>query len=133
LNILEHDDYVAFKNSQISAHGKAMRDRVGPVLNVGAVRPEAGIALGVIVGKAWDLAGEMHTTGCTFVMSMLEVGDRYNPMTMEAFNGPNDLNHRRQYTIRLGVTPGVTMRDDRRRSIRTKAICTPKVILEIND
>jgi hypothetical protein len=127
--------YLIFRNTQVSRHGKTLRDKTGPLLDIGVRRCDAGDGLNAIALQAFDLSAKMFTSNRTFVIKFPECGSKFlhtsmvsrNPYDAEA---PLD-NHLRQTRVKLAITPVITMRDDRFMTIQVKDIQHAHVLIMI--
>jgi hypothetical protein len=124
-SIIGAEDYLAYRSHQIGRHTKALRDRLGPMLNDKVDRTVAGRDLGVIARKAWDLSAKMHSSGLTFQIIFPETAAKFNASSMIAKDQPPGRSMElqlRQSRLKLVITPVVTMRDDRSTTIIAKNI-----------
>lgn len=131
--IVESETYLAFRSHTLSMHTKALRAKLGPLLNVGVVRAEAGKALGVIAVKAWDLTAKMYTSNYTFLFNFPACGSKFLHPSMEC-DDPNVLEtalqlHIRQAKIKLAIKPIITMRNDRHETITAKKVQNGHVLI----
>ena len=125
-------NYPKFRADQLSAHTKALRDMLGPLLDDGVVRASAGVALGAITVLAWELSCKMHSAGLTFQIYFPETNGKFSAATMK----PKDMTNNdpvqlqiEQIRLKLVITPVITMRDDRGTTILAKAIHSATVLL----
>jgi hypothetical protein len=102
---------------------------LGPLLNVGASRSDAGKGLGAIAVAAWDLSVKMHTSCRSFQVYFPETSSRFTPAIMVAKEARVDLLHMRQARLMLVITPVITMRDDRGTTIVTKNLHMSNVLI----
>jgi hypothetical protein len=96
---------------------------LGPLLNQGSVRAEAGRDLGAITIKAWELSVKMFTSHLTFQVYFPETATKFNAATMIAKDQPRvDPMHLqvKQTRLKLVITPVITLRDDRGTTIKAK-------------
>jgi hypothetical protein len=125
-------DYSSFRAQQLNFHTKALRDILGPMLNDGAVRSEAGKDLGAIAVHSWELSVKMHTAGLTFQIYFPETASKFTAATMKAKDrvnaDPMQLQVQ-QVRLKLVITPVITMRDDKGTTIKAKAIHSSNVLL----
>ena len=104
-------------------HSKKLRDILGPLLNHGCSRADAGRDLGAITIKAWELSVKMFTSQLTFQIYFPETATKFHAATMIAKDQPRaDPMHLqiRQTRLKLVITPVITLRDDRGTTIKAK-------------
>lgn len=130
---MENKTYLTFRSQALSDHAKELRGKVGPLLDEGVIRADAGKALARIVVDAWDLSGRLYTSNYTFLFSFPLCGTRFLHPTMEC-DDPNieETNlqlHIRQAKIKLVIKPIVTMRNDRHMTISAKKVHNAHVLI----
>lgn len=122
-SIVASPNYQDFRLTEISIHSKKLRDMLGPFLNPGCVRAEAGRDLGAIVIKAWELSIKMFTSHLTFQVYFPETASKFMAATMIAKDQPRVDPIRlqiKQTRLKLVITPVITLRDDRGTTIKAK-------------
>jgi hypothetical protein len=132
--VLAAKDYPSFRVQQLNVHTKALRDILGPVLNAGVERTDAGKDLGPIVIQSWDLCAAMHKEGFTFQIFFPETAAKFTAATMDSMDHPRDnpmLLQTKQRRVKLVITPVITMRDDTAHSIKAKSLHSATVLLMI--
>jgi hypothetical protein len=132
-SVVENKTYLSFRSQALSGHAKALRGKVGPLLDEGVIRADAGKALGFIVVGAWDLSAKLYTSNYTFIFNFPVCGSRFLHPTMEC-DDPNveetDLQlHIRQAKIKLAIRPIITMRNDRNMTISAKKVHNSHVLI----
>ena len=132
MSVVEAKDYHNFRASQLNDHTKELRDILGPMLNDGVLRCEAGNDLGGFALHAWDLSVKMHTAGLTFQIYFPATASKFTAATMNSKDRPHvdsmDLQVQ-QLRLKLVITPVITMRDDKGTTIKTKAVHSANVLL----
>ena len=122
-SIVASNNYTAFRSHQLNLHSKKLRDMLGPMLNDGAPRGEAGKNLGALAVHAWELSVKMHTSHLSFQIYFPETAAKFSATTMMAKDrtsaDPMQLQIS-QTRLKLVVTPVVTLRDDRGSTIKAK-------------
>jgi hypothetical protein len=96
---------------------------LGPLLNPGCVRAEAGRDLGALVIKAWELSVKMYTSHLTFQVYFPVTAAKFMAATMITKDRPGvDAMHLqiKQTRLKLVITPVITLRDDRGTTIKAK-------------
>lgn len=131
--IVESKTYLAFRSHTLSIHTKALRAKLGPLLDIGVPRVDAGKALGAIAVRAWDLAAKMYTSNYTFLFNFPACGSKFLHPSMEC-DDPNVLDtdlqlHIRQAKIKLAIKPIITMRNDRHETITAKKVQNGHVLI----
>lgn len=112
-----------WKSVTMQAHCKKLRDYVGMLLNEGAIRQDAGRDLGVVAMRAWDIGVKMHTSRLSFQVIFPETAGKFAAATMIAKDRPDADPMQLQLTqtrLKLIITPVITLRDDRERSIKVR-------------
>lgn len=92
-------------------------------MNDSTLRSVAGGDLGALILKAWDLSIKINTAPLTFQILFPETAGKFNASTMIAKDKPwaDQMQLQiKQTRLKLVITPVVTMRDDRTRTIRAK-------------
>jgi len=121
--IAQHPSYAAYQNMRITFHSTKLRGILGPLLNTHAVRNTAGVDLGRIVKRVWDLSVAIHTSYMTFQIYFPETNSKFNAATMWAKDQPGEDQTQLQFNqlrLKLVITPVITVRDDSTTSIRTQ-------------
>ena len=96
---------------------------LGPLLNNGSPRAEAGKDLGAIAIKAWELSVNMYSSHLSFQVYFPETSGKFNAATMIAKDQPRLDSMQlqiQQVRLKLVITPVITMRDDRGTTIKDK-------------
>jgi hypothetical protein len=121
-----------FRQEQINLHTKRLRDMLGPLLNRGCPRSQAGKDLGLIAVTAWDLSVKMHTSHLTFQVYFPETAAKFSSATMLPTNSTVDplKLQLQQARLSLVITPVITMRDDRGTTIKAKNLHMASVLLQ---
>lgn len=105
---------------------------VGPLLDVGTVRSNAGRDLSNIVGAAWDTSIKLYASGMSFQVTFPECGARFSATSMLSRDEPNmsptDL-QARQLRVKLVMTPVIILRDDRGFGIKAKMLHPANVLV----
>ena len=107
----------------IKRHGQQLRDILGPMLNDGANRSQAGGDLGTIAHEAWDVSQALNTAQVTFQVYFPETASKFTASTMIAKDkmDRNPMSLQIAHTrLKLVITPVITMRDDRGTTIKAK-------------
>ena len=123
--------YTDFRAAQLASLSKRFRDIVGPLLNNGSPRSTAGMDLGAIMVKAWELSLSMHTSHLTFQVYFPETATKFNAATMTAMDCPRVDPMQlqiKQTRFKLVITPVITMRDDRGTTIKAKNLHVSTVL-----
>jgi hypothetical protein len=121
--IIASSNYQDFRSTQLSHHSKRLRDMLGPLLNQGCPRAEAGRDLGAIAIKSWELSVRMFTSHLTFQVYFPETAAKFNAATMIAKDQPKVDPMQlqiKQTRLKLVITPVITLRDDRGTTIKAK-------------
>jgi hypothetical protein len=96
---------------------------LGPMLNDGAPRSQAGKDLGAIAVTAWELSVKMWTAHITFQVYFPETAGKFSQASMIAKDQPSvdSIQLQVQQTrLKLVITPVITLRDDRGTTIIVK-------------
>lgn len=130
-SMLASPAFSVFRRDQLNLHTRRLRDMLGPLLNSGCPRQQAGQELGVVAVTAWDLAVKMHTSHLTFQVYFPETTAKFSSSTMVATNSQADplKLQIQQARLKLVVTPVITMRDDRGTTIKVKNLHVATVML----
>lgn len=124
--ITSQPDYNVYRIHKLSILTKGLRQLLGPILNVEAVREDAGHVISDLVTKAFDSAVKIHCSYWQFTASFPAAGSKFLAHSMRCRNllpGDNESAvQNRQARLGLCISPIVTMRDDRGLSIRVKQI-----------
>lgn len=131
-SVVASRNYHEFRAKQLSVHTKALRDMLGPLLDDGVQRSQAGVDLGAIAILAWDMSAKMHTSRVTFQIYFPETNGKFNAPTMKAkdYTGTDQMQLQiDQARLKLVITPVITMRDDRGTTIRAKALQSAQVLV----
>lgn len=104
---------------------------LGPLLNRGCPRADAGKELGIIAVASWDLAIKMYTSHLSFQVYFPETTAKFSSATMVATEARADSFklQLRQARLKLVVTPVITMRDDRGTTIKAKNLHMATVLI----
>jgi hypothetical protein len=123
--------FSVFRREQLNLHTRRLRDMLGPLLNSGCPRQQAGQELGAVAVTAWDLAVKMHASHLTFQVYFPETTAKFSSATMIATNSQTDplKLQIQQARLKLVVTPVITMRDDRGTTIKVKNLHVATVML----
>jgi hypothetical protein len=121
--ISQHPSFAAYQSMRITFHSTKLRGILGPLLNTHAVRNTAGVDLGRIVKRVWDLSVSIYTSFMTFQIYFPETNSKFNAATMYAKDQPGEDQTQLQFNqlrLKLVITPVITLRDDSTTSIRTQ-------------
>ena len=123
--------YSDFRNMKFNQHTKALRNMLGPLLNVNASRAVAGKELADLVIKTWDIAVKMATSHVTFQIFFPETANKFCASTMDVKDNKTDPMKLQlhQARLKLVITPVVTLRDDRGTTIIAKSILNSNVLV----
>lgn len=131
-SVVAANDYQNFRAGQLNDHTKELRDILGPMLNDGVARSEAGKDLGAIAVHSWELSVKMHSAGLTFQIYFPETASKFTAATMKSkdrpYTDPMQLQVQ-QIRLKLVITPVITMRDDKGTTIKAKAVHSANVLL----
>lgn len=131
--VVESKKYLAFRSQVLSGHAKALRAKVGPLLDEGVIRADAGKALGAIVVCSWDLSAKLYTSNYTFLFNFPACGSKFLHPSMECddptVEETNLQLHIRQAKIKLAIKPIITMRNDRNMTITAKKVQNGHVLI----
>lgn len=130
-SILESPTFATFRTDQLNIHTKRLRDMLGPMLNDGCDRSQAGKELGIIAVKSWDVAIKMYTSHLSFQIYFPETTAKFNASNMVATDVRADSVKLQllQAPLELVITPVVTMRDDRGTTIKVKNLHMASVLV----
>ena len=121
--IVRSANYQIYRASRLSFHTKRLRDMLGPLLNDGAARSQAGKDLGAIAVAAWELSVKMWTANISFQIYFPETAGKFSHANMVAKDQPNADSMQlqvQQTRLKLVITPVITLRDDRGLTILVK-------------
>lgn len=106
---------------------------LGPLLDLGIERKDAGRGLGGIAVSAWDLSAKIFTSNFTFIWSFSECGARFVHPSVECVDPSEEETPMqlgiRQAKIKLAITPIITIRNDRLTTISVKDVCKGHVLI----
>lgn len=122
-DISKHPSFAAYQSMRVAFHSTKLRAILGPLLNTHAVRNTAGVDLGRIVKRVWDLSVAIYTSYMTFQIYFPETNSKFNAATMFAKDQPGEDQTQLQFNqlrLKLVITPVITLRDDSTTSIRTQ-------------
>lgn len=131
-SVVSAKNYPLFRAAQLNHHTKRLRDMLGPMLNDGVERAQAGKDLGALAVHAWELSVKMHTAYLTFQVYFPETASKFTAATMHSKDNPHadPMQLQIQQTrLKLVITPVITMRDDRGTTIKAKNLHTSNVLL----
>lgn len=132
--VLASPHFEAFRTTQLNKHTRALRDMVGPFLNDKTFRSQAGVELGAVVIKAWELSIKMNTSRLSFQIHYPNLTSKFSKVTMFARDyAPDDDTQMqlqaKQFALKLVITPAFTLRDDGGTSLRVRTFVTADVLL----
>lgn len=131
--INDNEAFPAYRTFFLGAHTAKLRSRLGPLLDVGVQRADAGRDIGSIVVKAYDLSAKMYCSYKTFVTFFPDCGVRFLDSSMVCRDPqiPEDNTlalQIQQMRVKVAMSPVITIRDDRVRSIEVKGVQEAHVI-----
>jgi hypothetical protein len=121
------EKYLVYRSYYLNKHTANLRAKLGPLLDPGVQRANAGKDIGKIVVRAYDLSANMYQSFKTFVVTFPECGARFIDSSMVCRDDVIPENNTlalqiKQARIKLTMSPVITIRDDRVRSIDVKSV-----------
>lgn len=122
---MNSEPYDAWRSSQLLTHTKRLREMLGPLLNRHSDRAAAGKDIGCLAIAAWDQTAKMFSMPFTFQIFFPETNSKFTAANMNARDkvnfDPMSLQVK-QTRLKLVITPVVTLRDDRGKTIKAKSL-----------
>jgi hypothetical protein len=109
------DDFQEYRAFKLQIHTKALRELLGPLLNLTVVRAQAGRDIGAFAVYAFDLGVKMLTSDWAFRYHFPKSGERFGHTAMiqrdNLAESPLSMQIR-QARLKFIITPIITMRRD---------------------
>lgn len=134
-HIVSSEEYPPFRSAVLDKHTKNLRALLGPMLNLGVARANAGRDLGAIVVNAFDISTKLFTSSYSFVIMFPKCGDKFQYASMICRDSSHSIDplslQIKQYRLKLVITPIITLRDDRQLTIKVASVQYANVLVMV--
>ena len=129
--ILTDPDFPSFRQRKESFHQQRLKTIVGPLMDGSASRSDAGYDLHNIAATALQISANMFQSRLSFQFVWNDTCTKFTADSHIAKETAVDAVtlQMRQWRLKLVITPGVTIRDDRGMSIVPRRVLRSEVLV----
>jgi hypothetical protein len=129
--ILKDPDFPAFRQRKESFHQQRLKTIVGPLMDLTASRHDAGFDLHNIASTAFQVSANMFQSRLNFQFVWNDTCSKFVAechVAKDTNLDPSTL-QTKQWRLKLVITPGITLRDDRGLNLVPKRVLRSEVLV----